>query len=138
MGSQSSVPRDPNGLFLLAQKWLILFAYEALIKMFVDAAYRCNGRRLDIQRPDKINFALPEVFSSKIICHHFYITIIHKSSFFNCNIIGSPYVEILLINMTKLLFLFFLRDCNVPYCFLQFLDAVTASAFHTQKYFNWS
>ena len=23
------------------------------------AAYRCNGRRLDIQRPDQINFVLP-------------------------------------------------------------------------------
>ena len=33
LGSQSSVPRDRNGLFWLAQKCLTLFAYEALIKM---------------------------------------------------------------------------------------------------------
>ena len=45
------------------------------------AACRCNGRRLDIQRPDQINFVLHEVFALKFICYHFYITIIHKSIF---------------------------------------------------------
>ena len=34
MGSQSSVPLDPNGVFWLARKWLTLFAFVALIKMF--------------------------------------------------------------------------------------------------------
>ena len=33
MGSQSSVPRDLNGVFWLAQTWLTLFAFVALIKM---------------------------------------------------------------------------------------------------------
>ena len=44
-------------------------------------ASRCNGLELDIQKPDKINFVLPYVFPFKLICHHFYITIIHISIF---------------------------------------------------------
>ena len=33
LDSENSVPWDPNGVFWLAQKWLILFAFAALIKM---------------------------------------------------------------------------------------------------------
>ena len=66
----------------------------------------------------QINFVLPEVFPLKFICNHFYITIIHKRTFFNWNITSSPYLEMPLINVIKLLFLFFLIDCNVRCCFL--------------------
>ena len=55
----------------------------------------------------QINFVLAEVFPLNFICGHFYITIIHKSIFFNWNIISLPYLKMLLINMIKLLFLFF-------------------------------
>ena len=44
-------------------------------------ATRYSGLGLDIQRPDQINFVLPEVFPLKFICDHFCITIIHKSLF---------------------------------------------------------
>ena len=66
----------------------------------------------------QINFALPQAFLFKFICTHFYITIIHKGIFFNWNITSSPYLEMLLIKMVKLLFLFFLIDPNVRCCFL--------------------
>ena len=66
----------------------------------------------------QINFILLSVFPLKFICDHFYITIIHKSIFFNWNITSSPYLEMLLINVIKLLFLFFLIDRNVWCCFL--------------------
>ena len=33
MGSKSSVPWHPNGVFWLAQKWLTLFTFAAFIKM---------------------------------------------------------------------------------------------------------
>ena len=35
LGSQSSVPGDPNDLFWLAQKWLTLFVFIAVIKMLL-------------------------------------------------------------------------------------------------------
>ena len=38
--------------------------------------------------------------------------------FFNWKITSSPYLEMLLISMIKLLFLFFLGDCNVQCCVL--------------------
>ena len=37
LGSQSSVPTDPNGVFWLAQKRFPLFAFEALVVLLVDA-----------------------------------------------------------------------------------------------------
>ena len=51
----------------------------------------------------QINFVLPELFT----WDHIYVSIMHKSIFFNWNITSSPYLEMLLINMTKLLFFFF-------------------------------
>ena len=80
----------------------------------------------------RINFVLPYAYPLKFICDHFYITIIHKSIFFNWNITNSPYLEMLLINILKLLFLFFLIDCNVQCCVLQFVESLTAGDFHTQ------
>ena len=59
-----------------------------------------------------------------------------QEHFFNCNITGLPYVEMLLINMIKLLFVFFLSDYNVRCWFLQSLEALTTRDFYTQKYFN--
>ena len=67
---------------------------------------------------DQSNFVLTQVFPLKLICDHFYITIIHKSTFFGWNITSSPYLEMILINMIKLLFLFFLINFKVRCCFL--------------------
>ena len=50
-------------------------------------------------------------------------------AFFSCNITGPHYVEMLLLNMIKLLFLFFHSDCNVQCCFLQSLEALIARNF---------
>ena len=92
-------------------KWRFLGVLQRSSKCC--AVCRCNGRRLDILRPDQINFVLPQIFPLKFICNHFYINIIHKSIFLNCNVTSSSYMEMLLISMIKLLFLFFLSDCNV-------------------------
>ena len=64
------------------------------------------------------NFVLTQIFPLKLVCDHFYITIIHKSTFFDWNITSSPYLEMILINMIKLLFLFFLINFKVRCCFL--------------------
>ena len=56
LGSQSSVPRDPNGLCWLKNDSLCL-RMKRSSKCY--AACRCNVWRLDIQRPDQINFVLP-------------------------------------------------------------------------------
>ena len=56
----------------------------------------------------QINFVLPKVFPLKFVSDHFYIAIIHKSTFSHWNITTLPYLEMFLINMIKLLFLFFL------------------------------
>ena len=74
----------------------------------------------------QINFVLPKLSPWKFIWDHFSTTIISKSIFFNWNITSSPYLEMLLINMIKLLFLIFLSDRNVSCCFLQFVEALTA------------
>ena len=79
----------------------------------------------------QIHFVLSEVFPLKFICDHVYITIIHKS-LFNWNITSSPYLEMLKVNMIKSLFSFFLIDCNVQFCFLKFVETLTAGDFHTQ------
>ena len=51
MDCQSSVPRDPNNVFWLAEKWLTLFAFVAVLKML--RASWCNWLELDIQRVDQ-------------------------------------------------------------------------------------
>ena len=43
MGSQSSVPWDPNGVFWLTQKWLTLFPFVALIKMLCFQSMQWSG-----------------------------------------------------------------------------------------------
>ena len=67
-----------------------------------------NFSRLVLEKKDCVN-------------HHY-----SQKHFLNCNITGSPYVEMLLINIIKSLFLFFLSDCNVQCCFLSSLEALTA------------
>ena len=56
-GSQSSVPRDSNGLFWPAQKWLTLFAYEALIKNVV---LLVNAIDRDLTYKDLIKLTYPK------------------------------------------------------------------------------
>ena len=116
LGSRSSVPGDPNSVFCLAQKCLSLFVFVALIKMLVTSW--CNGLWLDIQRPNHFNFVLSKVFPLNFIYNHFYITIIHKSIFFNWDISSLAYLGMLLISMMKSLFSFFLSDRNDRCCFL--------------------
>ena len=55
----------------------------------------------------QVNIVLPQVFPLKFICNQLYITIVYKSIFFNWNITGTHYLEMLLINMIKLLIWFF-------------------------------
>ena len=43
LGSQSAVPSDPNGVFWLAQKWLTLFAFVALIKIMCCYSMQWTG-----------------------------------------------------------------------------------------------
>ena len=43
MGSQSSVPWDPNAVFWLTQKWLTLFPFVALIKMLCFQSMQWSG-----------------------------------------------------------------------------------------------
>ena len=43
MGSQSAVPSNPNGVFWLAQKWLTLFAFVALIKIMCCYSMQWTG-----------------------------------------------------------------------------------------------
>ena len=107
----------------LRPKWYVLADSEITHSICVFSPHQnvvlpVDAMGLDIQIPTQINFVLPYVFPVKLICDHFYINIIHKSIFFNWKITSSPYLEMLLISMIKLLFLFFLSDRNVRCCFL--------------------
>ena len=113
MGSQHSVPLDPNGAFWLVQEWLALLAFVALIKMLLQC--RCNGLGLDIQRPDPVNFVLPLSISIKIYLRSLLYQHYSQEYLFNWNITSSPYLEMLLISMIKWLILFFLSD-HVSQC----------------------
>ena len=64
------------------------------------AACRCNRRRLDIERPEQINFALLDVFPFKLFPITF-ISPLFTRAFFTCNITSSPYVEMLPIRIFK-------------------------------------
>ena len=62
-----------------------------------------------------ISPSFPRVFflTGSLLYHH------HSQEYsFNWNITSSPYLEMLLINIIKLLFLFFLIDRTVQCCFL--------------------
>ena len=69
-------------------KWCVLAGSKMTHSVCVCSSSKCcvaswcSGLGLDMQRPDQINFVLPEVFLLKLICDHFYIIIIHKSNFF--------------------------------------------------------
>ena len=110
IGSQSSVPTDPNGFILAGSKMthsVCVWSAHQNIELHVD------GMDWDLTYKDLIKLTLfcPKYFHEKL----FVIIFISQSftkPFFNCNIIGSPYVEMLLKDMIKLLFLFFLSDCN--------------------------
>ena len=80
----------------------------------------------------QINYVLPQVFPLKFDRDTFYISIIKKSIIFNWNITSSPYLEMVLINMIKLLSLCFLSCRNVRFYFMQFAEALTAGNFHIQ------
>ena len=95
----------------LERKAMWVWVKEYINKNFAPCKYLCNlqelytafkKNHLNVQ----INFVLPSVFPLKFICDHFYISIIHKSILFNRNITSSPYLEMLLINMIKLLLCF--------------------------------
>ena len=101
---------------MLAQKWLTLFACEALIKMLCCLSMQWTETWHTRTRLNLLCLALIisiKIYLPSLIYHHH-----SQEHFFNCNITGSPFLKTLLKNMLKLLFLFFLSDCNVRYCFL--------------------
>ena len=113
LGSQSSVPWDPNSVFWLAHKWLTLFAFVVLTKILLMqwtgtwhkktwSNYLCVACSISIK-----------IYLWSFLYHHH-----SQQYFFNWNITSSPYLEILLISMIKLLFLIFLSDNNVQCCSL--------------------
>ena len=136
MVSQSSVPWDPNGVFWLAQKWLTLFVFVALIKMLCCWLMQWTGTWHTKFRSNWLWLALSISIKTYLwsLLHHHH----SQEYFFNWNITSSPYLEMLLISMTKLLFLIFLNDCNVQCCFFEFVKALIAGDFHTQNNFNCS
>ena len=115
LGSQSSVPRDLNGVFWLAQKWLTLFAFVALIKNVMLLVDEMDG---DLTCKDLIKLFLALSISIKTYLQSLFYHRHSQEHFFNCNITSSPHVEMLLMSMIKLLFLFFLSDRKVQCCFL--------------------
>ena len=82
-----------------------------------------------VPRSQQINFALLSVFLLKLIWDHCYITIIHKSILFNWNVTSSLYLEMLLINMIKLLSLFFSKLLQ---CLMLLL--VTCGGFNSRRF----
>ena len=115
-GSQSSVPRDPNGVFWLTQKWLTLFAFAALIKMLCCLSMQWTKTWHTTTWSNHFCLALSisiKIYLQSLLYHYH-----SQEYFFNCNITSSPYLEMLLVSIIKLLFLFFLSDCNVRCCFL--------------------
>ena len=65
MGSQSSVPWDPNGMFWLAQKWLTLFTFVAPINMLL----LVDAMNWDLTYKDLIKKILCNTDSNKWIIH---------------------------------------------------------------------
>ena len=82
---------------VLRLKWCVLAGYNDSLCLRLQysskccAASRYSGLGLDIEKPDQLNFVLPEVFTLKFICDYFYITIIHKSIFFT----GTSLVQLI-------------------------------------------
>ena len=126
----------------LERKAMWVWVKEYINKNFAPCKYLCNLQELYTAFKKKhlnvqINFVLPSVFPLKFICDHFYISIIHKSILFNRNITRSPYLEMLLINMIKLLL-----------CFLSVIEMFDVASFNLWrlqqqeifilKYFNCS
>ena len=104
MGSQSSAPRDPNGLFWLAQRWFTLFAYEVLIKMLCCSSIQWtetwHTKTWSNHLCDALSISIKIYLSSLLYHHH------SQEHFYNWNIKGSAYVEILLINMILIVLIF--------------------------------
>ena len=104
MGSQSSVPRDTNGLFWLAQRSLTLFAYEGLIKMLRCLSIQWTETWHTKTWSNHLCVALSisiKIYLPSLLYHHH-----SQEHFYNWNINGSAYVEILLINMIRIVLIF--------------------------------
>ena len=90
-------------VFWLAQKWLTLFEFVVLIK---NAVLLVNAMDWDLAYKDLIKLFLALSISIKIylqsLLYHHHL----QEHFSNWNITSSPYVEMLLISMIKLLFFF--------------------------------
>ena len=88
MGSQSSVPWDPNGVFWLAQKWLTLFVFVALIKMLCCWLMQWTGTWHTKFRSNWLWLALSISIKTYLwsLLHHHH----SQEYFFNWNITTSP------------------------------------------------
>ena len=88
MGSQSSVPWDPNGVFWLAQKWLTLFVFVALIKMLCCWLMQWTGIWHTKFRSNWLWLALSISIKTYLwsLLHHHH----SQEYFFNWNITTSP------------------------------------------------
>ena len=62
------------------------------------------GLGLEIKRPDQIDFVFPLVFLLKFVLQSLLYHHHSQEYFFNWKITSSPYLEMLLIIITKLLF----------------------------------
>ena len=109
---------------VLRPKWCVLTGSKMTHSVCVCSAHRNVVLLVDAMDYDltwknqiKLTFSGFKYFHWNL----FAITFISPHSqeyFFNWNITSSPYLEMLLISLIKLLFLFFLSDRNVPCCFL--------------------
>ena len=78
------------------------------------------------------NSTLAKYFHQNLFAITFISPSFNKSILFNWNISYSPYLEMLLVSMIKLLFLFFLSDRNLWCCFLKFVEALIAAEFRSR------
>ena len=93
---------------------LTLFAFVALIKMLCCQSMQWTGTWHTKTWSNWLCFALSipmKICFRPLLYHHH-----SQEYFFNWNITSSSYLEMLLISMIKLFFLFFLSDRNVWWC----------------------
>ena len=94
-----------------SQKRLTLFVFVALIKMLCCLSMQWMETLHTKTWSNQLCLALSisiKIYLQSLLYHRH-----SQEHFFNCNIASSPYVEMLLISMIKLLLLFYLSDRNL-------------------------
>ena len=105
MGSQNYVSWDPNGGFWLAQKWLALSPFVALIKMLCCYSMQWTGTWDTKTWSNQLCLALRisiKIYLQLLLYHHH-----SQEYFFNLSIFGWPSVEMLQISMIQIVTLIF-------------------------------